>query len=75
MPRPSLQVGQTFGRWLVIAPAGHDRHRNRKWRVRCDHCGHEVVTLAQYLRPAATRRGCEGCREAAIWAPNREVIA
>lgn len=71
MPRPSLEVGAVFGRWRVIAAAGTDRGRNKRWRVRCEQCGREVTTLAQYLKPAATRRGCEGCREAALWAPNR----
>lgn len=67
MPRPSVQVGEVFGRWTVVAAAGLDRGHNRRWLVRCTDCGREVITLAQYLRPKERRRGCEQCRERVRW--------
>lgn len=33
-------TGKVFGRWEVIAPAGVDKHRNRRWHCRCQ-CGNE----------------------------------
>jgi hypothetical protein len=35
MDRPSNLTGQDFGRWHVLGPAGHDRHRRRLWHVEC----------------------------------------
>jgi hypothetical protein len=62
-PRKDL-VGQRFGRWTVVAPAGNTAHRNYKWLCRCD-CGNTAEVSANHLgserstscRPCAKKLG------------------
>lgn len=51
-------TGRRFGRLLVIAEAGRNKHRAVMWRCRCD-CGAESIVRAQYLRSGHTTScGC-----------------
>lgn len=53
-------TGKKFGDLRVIAYAGTDKHRRRRWRVRCERCGYGVkVVLAANLLSGRTKTcGC-----------------
>jgi len=53
--------GKRVGKWTVIAPAGHDKHKMRLWLCRCG-CGYERTFWTSYLntgQPSA----CPDCRK------------
>ena len=52
-------TGRNFGFLRVIAYAGVDKYRRRKWRVHCSQCGWDVTVLAQNLL-AGRSKNC-GC--------------
>jgi hypothetical protein len=53
-------TGKKFGDLRVIAYAGVDKHRRRRWRVSCERCGYGVkVVLAANLLSGRTKTcGC-----------------
>src|SRR5215471_6362636 len=52
-------TGRQFGFLRVIAHAGTDRHRRRKWRVHCQQCGWSVTVLASNLLSGRSKScGC-----------------
>ncbi len=58
------------GRWLVIGPAGRNRHRSLLWRCRCD-CGTEKVKPTNELTCGASL-SCGCLRAEQLAARNRE---
>lgn len=51
-------TGHRFGRLVVLARAGRDRHGSMRWRCKCD-CGREITVRGQNLRSGNTRScGC-----------------
>ena len=51
-------IGQRFGRLIVIERAASDKHRNSKWRCKCD-CGNETIVLGFNLKNQNTEScGC-----------------
>jgi len=51
-------TGERFGRLIVIAPSGTDKHNKKLWLCKCD-CGKEITTRGSRLR-AGRVRSC-GC--------------
>lgn len=52
------EVGNRYGRWLVLARAENDKHGKAQWMCRCD-CGTEGVVLGESLRNGNTKScGC-----------------
>lgn len=53
-------TGKKFGDLRVIAYAGTDRHRRRRWRVQCERCGssHKVVLALNLRSGRSTTCGC-----------------
>src|SRR2546430_9186974 len=59
-------TGRRFGALCVIAYAGTDRHKRRKWRVQCEQCGCTKIVLAgNLLSGRAKSCGCTAYRKAA----------
>lgn len=58
MTRKIDMTGRRFGRLIVVAEAGRNKHRAVMWLCRCD-CGTESTVRAQYLRSGHTTScGC-----------------
>src|ERR1035437_10037663 len=53
---PAVHVGERYGRLVVTAPAGTNRHGQRRYEVRCD-CGTVKVVVGYPL----TQRTTESC--------------
>ena len=59
-------TGRKFGALYVMAYAGTDRHRRRKWRVQCEECGRTKIVLAANLLSGRSKScGCIAYRKAA----------
>ena len=60
MSRFNDLTDRKFGALRVIAYAGVDKHKRRRWRVVCEHCGYGVkVVLAANLLAGRTKTcGC-----------------
>ncbi len=55
---PTVSVGERYGRLLVVAEAGTNRHKQRRYEVRCD-CGNTRVVAGFSLTQGATQScGC-----------------
>lgn len=56
-----VTVGQTFGQWTVLAPAGtHPKYHQTMWLCQCE-CGTQRAVIQQSLRNGRST-GC-GCRK------------
>lgn len=52
------EVGNRYGRLVVIARAENSKHNRRQWLCKCD-CGQECVVIGENLRSGQTRScGC-----------------
>lgn len=59
MSKKKDEIGNIYGRLLVIEEAGRDRHGKSLWRCLCK-CGGEVVVVGCSLRRTGHTRSC-GC--------------
>lgn len=55
-PRPTIQIGDRFGRWTVIGPASPEAYQ-RRWNCRCD-CGTERIVAQRMLKKQSRSCGC-----------------
>lgn len=58
MPTKIDEVGNRYGRLVVVEQAANSKHGHRCWNCQCD-CGNKIVTLGISLRAGKTRScGC-----------------
>jgi len=52
-------TGQSFGKLIVLSPAGTDKHKKAQWRCRCS-CGNEATVRSNDLQKKGATPTC-GC--------------
>ena len=57
--KTTIEIGQKYGRFTVIAEAARDRHGNRRFRCRCE-CGNEADYTVSFIRNKPNRF-CRKC--------------
>jgi hypothetical protein len=67
------EVGERYGLWVVVAPAGVNKFQQAMWKVICDGCGRCRKVRGCNLRTHGSK-GCGSCRQVARFKQARNKI-